>query len=464
MYRWFILALACPVGWAAELAQPPAQVQPNVLFIAVDDLRDWVGYYGRNLQTITPNLDRLASQGMAFTRAYCAAPSCNPSRAALMSGLRPSTSGVYNNDDDWRPGIPPSLTLVSAFRRAGYETLGAGKIYHDSYARRAEWEHYAPKGPADPLPKGQDRDGLGKLAPAPLDCGDDDLRDGRTANYAVQQLGQKHARPFFLSIGFHKPHLPWAVPRKYFELHPLADIQLPPFLADDLADVPPEGIAMAHQNNDHANILRTGRWREAVRGYLAAISYVDAMIGRVLDAYEKSPDRANTIIVLWSDHGWNLGEKEHWRKFALWEETTRSPLIWLVPGVTAPGSVCRQPVDLMSLFPTLMTLCGLPKPNHVEGTDIAPLLHDASTPWTQPALITWEYGNHAVRTAEWRYIRYARGGEELYNETADPNEWHNLAGEARYAELKKQLAASLPTQNNPEVPHQRGSDREDRDH
>lgn len=423
--------------------------RPNVLMIAVDDLNHWVGYLGRNPQTITPNIDRLASQGVRFSRSYCAAPVCNPSRAALLSGMRPATTGVYENNDDWRPGIAPELTLITTFRKAGYYTAGAGKIYHGGFDRKSEWEDYLADEGRNPHPKGDT--GVGGIKFAPLDCDDDDLNDAKIVNYGVEQLKRRHDRPFFLSIGLHKPHMPWNVPRKYYDMHPLETIQLPPTTENDLADVPPAGQKMALRSGDHAQILKSGRWKEAIQGYLAAVSYSDAMIGRLLDALEKSPYRDNTIVVLWGDHGWHLGEKEHWRKFALWEEATRAPLIWKVPGITKPNSLCERTVDFMTIYPTLCDLTGVPIPHHVERKSIRSLLSDPASAWNSPALTTYEFNNHAVRSEDWRYIRYNNGDEELYDEKNDPYEWKNLADRSDLKGKKEELGEVMPTQNKPNV-------------
>lgn len=438
------LLLFCLTGPLIQ-AQDPATKRPNVLFIAVDDLNHWVGYLGRNLQSNTPNLDRLAAMGTRFTRSYCASPSCNPSRAALMTGLRPSTSGIYDNDDDWRPVIPEEKTLPTTFRKAGYEVLGSGKIYHGGFDRKSEWSEYPAEKKNDPKPPGND--GVGGIKFAPLDCKDEDLSDWQIANYAIEQLSKKHDHPVFIACGLHKPHMPWNVPQKYYDLHPLDKIELPPHIDGDLTDVPPAGVRMAGPNGDHARMLASGRWKEAVQGYLAAVSYTDMNIGRLLDAYEKSPFRDNTIIVLWGDHGWHLGEKEHWRKFALWEESTRAPLLWVVPGLTKPGSVCERTVDFMSLYPTLCDLSGIPVPSHVEGKSIKALLQNPAAAWATPALTTYRFGNHSVRSEGWRYTRYENGDEELYDEAKDPLEHTNLAGDARHAEQKAQLAQWLPKVN-----------------
>jgi arylsulfatase A-like enzyme len=429
-----------------------AAERPNVLFIAVDDLNHWVGHLGRNKQAKTPNIDRLAKMGVTFTRAYCAAPVCNPSRAALMSGLRPSSTGVYDNGQDWKPVIPKGQTLTTQFLNAGYTVYGSGKIYHANAHRPGEWTDYfvGSKEKATPHPSAKN-DGVGGIKFRPL-TNDSKLSDEAIVDYGVKHLAAKHDKPFFLAVGLHKPHMPWNVPKKYYDLFPLDAIELPPTTRDDLKDVPQGGIRMAKPKGDHAAILESGRWKEAVQGYLAAIAYCDAQVGRLLDAYDASPHRDDTVIVFWGDHGWHLGEKEHWRKFALWEEAARMPYVWVAPGVTKPGGVCGRTVDLMSVYPTLCSLCGVETPRHVEGANLKPLLLDPTAAWDRPAVTTFHKDNHSVRTERWRYIHYAGGGEELYDHDADPYEWTNLAADPRYAELKKELRGKLPTVNKPELP------------
>lgn len=426
-----------------------APQRPNVLFIVIDDLNHWVGYLDRNPQTKTPNIDKLARSGVWFTRSYCAAPVCNPSRAALMSGLRPGATGVYENQNDWRTVIPEGLPLTTSFRKAGYYVAGAGKIYHEAYRRPSEWDDYLENAGRDPLPTGDT--GVGGIKFAPLDCGDEDLREWKIVNYGIEQLQKNHDKPFFLAVGLHKPHMPWNVPRKYYDMHPLNDINLPPYREDDLKDLPPEGLRMAKPDGDHALMIQSGRWKEAIQGYLAAISYCDAMVGRLLDAFHKSAYRDNTIVCFLSDHGWHLGEKQHWRKFALWEEATRAPFIWVVPGLTKANMRCDRAIDFMTIYPTLMDLCGLPIPSHVQGRSIRSLLANPASAWAEPAITTYRYMNHAVRTEGWRYIRYARGGEELYDETKDPYEWFNLAAKPDQQDQKSNLSKWLPKENKADI-------------
>ena len=342
--------------------------RPNVLFIAVDDLNHWVGYLGRNPQTITPNIDRLAARGVRFTHSYCLAPVCNPSRAALMSGLHPMRRACMTTRTNSPTVIAPELTLTTTFRKAGYYVAGAGKIYHEAFRRRGKWDDYLKRDGGEPQPAGDK--GVGGIRFAPLDCRDEDLRDWRIVDYGIEQLQKPHDRPFFLAVGVHKPHMPWFVPRKYYDMHPLDKIVLPVVGDNDLADVPPAGRRMADPQGDHRQMLESGRWKEAVQAYLAAVSFTDANLGRLFDALEQSAYRENTIIVFWGDHGWHLGEKEHWHKFTLWEEATRTTLIWVAPGLTKPGGVCERTVDFMTIYPTLADLAGIPTPAHVQGASI----------------------------------------------------------------------------------------------
>jgi arylsulfatase A-like enzyme len=360
-----------------------------------------------------------------------------------MSGMRPSTTGVYNNGQDFRPHVPREVTLNATFKKAGYNLYGCGKIYHGSYDRKDEWDDYL-KPSGDPKPKPGQNDGVGGIKFAPLDCKDEDLEDWKIADYAIQRLGQKHDKPFFISCGFHKPHMPWNVPQKYYDKFPLESIQLPPYQKDDLKDIPSAGVQMAKPNGDHKQIVESGRWKDAVQGYLAAINYLDMNVGRVVAALDKSAYKDNTIVVLWGDHGWHLGEKDHWRKFALWEEATRMPYIWIVPGMTKAGGVCNSPVDLMSVYPTLCELASIEKPGHVEGLSIKPLLANPAAEWKHVALTTHGYKNHGVRSDRWRYIRYEDGGEELYDHTKDEFEWTNLANEPALEKVKAEMQKALP--------------------
>ncbi len=441
--------------WALASFAPTAAAatQPNLLFIAIDDLNHWVGHLGRHPQTKTPNIDRLAKAGVTFTKAYCTAPACNPSRASLMSGLRPSTTGCYVNSQNWRPGISEDKLLNSHFLRAGYRVYGSGKIYHGAADRGGEWTDYflPPGGDLKLHPSAKD-DGVGGIKFGPLANRDEDLPDYHVATYCVQRLQEKHDKPFFLTAGFVKPHMPFSVPKKWFDLFPLESIQLPPHRADDLDDVPPAGRRMARPEGDHAQIVASGRWKEAVQAYLATIAFLDAQVGRVLDGLERSPHKDNTIVVLWSDHGWSLGEKSHWRKFALWEEPTRTVFVWKAPGVTPAGGVCDRPVDYTSIYPTVCALTGVRAPAHLDGRDISALLKNPRAAWDLPAITTHGFKNHTVRSEDWRYIRYENGDEELYHNAVDPLEYTNLANRPEHAARKTALAQWLPKTDAPNLP------------
>ncbi|MCC6389245.1 MAG: sulfatase [Bryobacterales bacterium] len=444
-------------------AQPNA-ARRNVLFIAVDDLNDWIGCLGGNPDSRTPNFDRLAARGVLFTKAYCAAPLCNPSRAALMTGLRPSTTGVYDNNQPFRrsPVSRDAVTLAQYFRAHGYRAMGSGKIFHDAFPDPASWDEFHPsldkqKLP-DPVPENLPANGIPNTAHfdwGPLQNPDAAMGDYKVVDYVASQLRKKQEKPFFLACGLFKPHLPWFVPAKYFDRYPAGALTLPSVKDDDLDDVPPIGVQMAKPNGDHGKVLEYHQWRKAVQAYLAAIAFADAQLGRVLDALDESEYRGNTTIVLWSDHGWHLGEKLHWRKFTLWEEATRNVLMMTVPGVTRPGERCNRPVSLMDIYPTLLETQGLPAKPGMEGVSLMPLLKNPSAAWEYPAVTTFRRNNHSVRGERFRYIRYSDGSEELYDHQDDDLEWHNLATDPRYAVVKRDLARRLPDVNAPDSPRSR---------
>jgi arylsulfatase A-like enzyme len=459
-FNWLIVFL---LAWCPLLAAPRASdaadaARPNVLFIAVDDLNDWVGCLGGHPQAKTPNIDALAARGVNFTRAYCASPVCNPSRTALMVGLRSSTTGVYSNGINRRDSqVAMSVTpLNTYFRQQGYYVAGAGKIYHGDGDQFGEWDDYAKARGGDLPATAGASGGVGGIRFAPVDAPDENMPDYHTVSYCIEQLQRKHDKPLFLACGLHKPHMAWNVPRKYYDLFPLSSIELPKVLETDLDDVPPAGVKMAKPDGDHADILASGRWKEAVQGYLAAGAFCDAMIGRLLKAFDESAYKNNTIIVFWGDHGWHLGEKQHWRKFTLWEEAARAPLFYVVPSVTKPGRQCERTVDFMSIYPTLCELCGLEIPKHNEGVSIVSLLKDPKAAWDRPALTTHGKDNHGIRTERWRYIRYADGGEELYDHDADPLEWKNLAKDPAQASVIAELRKHLPEKNVQDAPSKGG--------
>ena len=438
--------------------------RPNVLFIAVDDLRDWVGHLSGHPNAKTPNIDRLAKRGVSFTRAYCSAPLCNPSRISLLTGVAPSKSGVYGNGEKLRQKLPDAVTLMQHFRASGYSVRGAGKIFHGTSAYDMDsWDIFF-KSSGSKKHRIKRDSSLPKSAWVPwgaLACSDDEMLDGINAKWIITELKKPQEKPFFLAYGLTKPHLTWSVPQKYFDLHPLDGIKLPPTKKGDLDDIPAFGKKLAREvydpsgerdfavkpDGDHANVISNKQWGKAVQAYLATISFADAQIGRVLDALDRSGHPDNTIVVLWGDHGWHLGEKDHWRKHALWDVSTRTPLIFSAPRGVAEDKLCQRPVSLIDIYLTLIDLCGLPKRRGLDGQSLKPLLENPERKWERPAVITYGLNNHAVQTERWRYIRYRDGGQELYDHERDPNEWTNLASIPKYSPQKTKLAKWLPSTN-----------------
>jgi arylsulfatase A-like enzyme len=455
--------LALYLGFSFSAAA--ALDKPNVLFIAIDDLNDWIGKLEGHPQTLTPNIDRLADRGVLFGNAHCAAPACNPSRAALMTGVAPHRSGVYVNPQPWKPVLKDRVTLSQHFMLHGYRAMGSGKIYHGGYPDPESWDEYWPSQtrnrPGDPTPKEKSVSGLNMshFDWGPVDVGDADMGDTQVVDWVIQQLQKKRDQPLFLACGIFRPHLPWYVPRKYFDQFPVGDIQLPEHRDDDLDDVPAAGVKMANPSRDHAAVLQHNQWHAAVQGYLASISYTDGQVGRLIAALDASPYARNTVVILWTDHGWHLGEKKHWRKFALWEEATRTPLIFVAPkgtpglaSGTPAGVRVDKPVSLLDIYPTLVELCGLPPRDGLSGQSLVSLLANSAAPWDRPALTTHGRLNHALRSDRWRYIRYADGSEELYDHRNDPMEYTNLADQKKYESVKRDFAKWLPKENAQNAP------------
>ena len=467
-----LLLLATPALAAPAPAATPGATRPNVLFIAFDDLSDWIQPMDPTSPIAMPNLARLARQGVLFRRAYCAAPECNPSRTALLSGRRPTTSGVYANASDWKAAMPEAVMLPRYFRDHGYATAGAGKIYHHvdrHFHDEASFDDYLPfltdQLPAkkhNGLTRARSPEGVweplvGTFDWGPTVEGEAAMLDTRSADYAVRFLARPADRPFFLAVGFFRPHLPYFSPPRLLARYPAETMPLPPVQAGDLDDVPPGAHAlMARWARGFGGIQEapdaTATWREAVATYAAGATFADEQLGRVLNALEASPHRDNTIIVAWSDHGYHLGEKDHWTKFVLWEKANRVPLVIVAPGVARAGGVSDRPVSLVDLYPTLVELGGLPARPDLDGLSLVPLLRDPAAPRARPALMTEMPGNHAVRTDRWRYIRYADGGEELYDHAADPHEWTNLAGDPRYRDTLAEHRRWLPATEAPLAP------------
>lgn len=452
--------------WALSAGAIGAQPQkPNVLFIAIDDQNDWIGTFGGHPLAKTPNIDRLAQRGTAFLNAHIQSPLCNPCRASLMLGLRPSTTGIYGLAPWFRtvPSCKDRVTLPQHFKAHGYKTLNTGKIYHGRYGDPKEWvKEFDVWGP----PSGIGVKPPKKLIPPTpmgnhplIDWGcfphkDEDKQDYIITTWAVEQLKSlPKDQPFFLAVGYFLPHVPCYATQKWFDLYPDDDRLLPPIKENDRADTPrfswylhwylPEPrLKWVRENN---------QWRNLCRSYLACTSFVDAQIGRLLEALDASGLADNTVIVLWGDHGWHLGEKEITGKNTLWERSTRVPLIFAGPGVTQGGR-CNRPVELLDIYPTLVELCGLTPRNDLEGVSLLPQLRNPDAPRTRPAITTHNQGNHSVRSERWRYIRYADGTEELYDHQTDPNEWTNLANESRYNSILAEHRRWLPRLDAPPAP------------
>lgn len=443
---------------------------PNVLFIAVDDLNNYLGYLG-DPNAKTPNFDKLAQNGTVFTNAHCQAPLCGPSRASLLTGLRPSTTGIYGmiEDDSIKTEsklLKENVLLPEYFRQHGYLTYGVGKIFHDfapknvfevaggrfsgpkpnhSFGPKPEermaWEGYAEENP--------DKYGRTSTDWGAFPETDAEMPDDRNTKWAIEQL-KNHVSdtPFFIGVGYLRPHVPLHVPQKWFDLYPLDDLVLPPYLKDDFDDIPSiakNEVAYLPMMPSTEWAIKTGNWKKILQAYLACISFVDHQIGDLLTALESSPHASNTIVVLWSDHGYRIGEKGTFAKQALWEEATRSPMIFSGPDIPI-GKEIDTPVELLSIYPTLLELCGLPENTTNEGGSLTSLMQGGPSDGFT-ALTTYGYENHSIRSEDYRYIRYEDGSEELYDMRKDPNQFVNLAGDASYNAVKQAHKDKLPTES-----------------
>lgn len=441
---------------------------PNILMICIDDLNDWLGCANGHPNAKTPNIDRLAEQGVLFNNAHCQAPLCGPSRASLMTGLRPSTTGIYGMIDDNRIRSDNKATqnivfLPEYFKNNGYYTMGIGKIFHE----------HAPDGVLDesggrvpgfgPAPKERfvwsGNSGKEGYSGTGTDWGafpeaDSLMPDYRSAQWTIERLKRNYDRPFFLAVGFLRPHVPWYVPQKWFDLHPLENIQTPPYLENDRDDLPP----VASEIDDLPMMpttkwaMESGEWPKMVQAYLACISFVDFYVGEILNALENSPHAKNTIVVLWSDHGYRLGEKGTFAKHCLWERATKAPLIFAGPGIEK-GRVVNAPAEMLAIYPTLLELCNLKPYAENEGVSLAPVLRGETPSVQNYALTTYGWSNHGIRTERYRYIRYRDGSEELYDHSADPNEWYNLVPAGNVQNTLEELKEYLPPEDAPYAIH-----------
>ncbi len=457
LYLYLIILLGIGLFQIACEEKAKVEQKPNVLMISIDDLNDWVGCMGGHPSAITPNIDRLASQGVLFTNAHCQTALCGPSRASIMSGLRPSTTGVYGqiNDKDLRESSPllkDIQFLPEYFGNQGYKTMGVGKIFHQ----------HAPEGVFQ-ISGGRVR-GFGpkpengkyfhwKKKGTSTDWGafpdsDEKMPDYKTAEWAVERLQEDHADPFFLTVGFLRPHVPWYVPQKWFDMHPIEGVQLPPYNPNDKDDVPEIAIAIDEvppmPTTEWA--IESKQWENIVQGYLASTTFVDYYVGQVLEALDNSPYKDNTIVVLWSDHGYRLGEKGTFAKHSLYQEGTNVPLIVRMPD-GQQNKTSNLPVELLDLYPTLLDLCDLPANTKNEGESIRNLIEGKDMNHSNPAINTFGRNNHALVTEQYRYISYEDGSEELYDREVDPNEWDNIAEEQNMKEVKAIIKKQLPVEN-----------------
>jgi arylsulfatase A-like enzyme len=491
-YRNLFAPLALALLLCPSLAPRAAAAPPNVLFIAVDDLNDWIGCLGGHPQAHTPNIDRLAIRGVLFAHAHCAAPLCNPSRAAVFSGKQPFETGVFANDETNIRVIRPDLVLIPQhFKQAGYRTFGTGKLLHQT-SRGLFDEDFFPDqrwGPLDPkqveytadeqASKGTDNPRhvtqwknrtlvlpLNRMpsdrAPhsrsgesfdwGPFEADDAEMGDGQIAAWAAERLRRAHQQPFFIGVGFYRPHIPLFAPQRYFDLFARVDVQPPPVKDDDLDDLGDAARARAIEAETagaHTTVVKYQQWQAAVKAYLACVAFVDAQIGTLLEALDAGPNAKNTIIVLWGDHGWHLGEKQHWGKWTGWQRATHVPLIITTPADATSegyqvGAKCREPVSLIDLYPTLIQMCDLPPRDGLSGQSLVPLMRQPGKETGRVVISTFDRGNYSVMGSRWHYIRYANGSDELYDLAADPNEWTNLGQDQNYAATKQRLVQQLP--------------------
>lgn len=437
--------------WVALSGSTWADKPMNVLFLMVDDLNTWLlgdadRYAGK---VVAPNIRKLADSGVLFERTYTASPYCSPSRTALLSGVSPWKSGVYDNgvNTDKSPALEKATSFPMLFKQAGYYTASYGKVEHGWGASEAWDDRQNHK--RDPVPPGAPLSpaGGGENDWGPTHLKESEMNDTKYANRAIEQLEKKHDRPFFIACGLFHPHMPQYVPQKYLDLFPLDEIVLPELKKGDLDDLPPLAIKVLKSRGTVDKIIELGEHKKLVQGYLASTAFADAQMGRVLDALDKSPYRDNTIVVLMSDNGYHLGEKNHLQKATLWEEATHVNLMFRVPGLTKAGGVSERFVSLQDLYPTLTELCALKKPDYVDGKSLVPLLKNPNAEWQSTAISSIYDQFIAIRNEKYRYIRYSDEQEEFYDCSKDPHEWTNLINNPEYAAEIKKVRALVPTRS-----------------
>ena len=464
-----LISLVCLLITCIAGAKDPAsakatagQARPNVLMISIDDLNDWTGFLGGHPDALTPHMDKLAGQGRNFTNAHCTVPVCTSSRISVMSGLAATTHGSYEIGPPYQgiPALKGVPTLQRYFKDHGYTTMSGGKVLHHGFggSLSGDLDRVIGKGPW-PNPRMRPKEPLNRPAEWSKywDWGsypetNEEASDHLVAASAAEMLQEDFGKPFFMSVGFFRPHVPLYAPQEWFDLYDIDKIVLPDNPLSDLDDVPDhfKGINEISVTPTQTEILKAGKQRVLTRAYLASVSFVDHCVGVVLDALEKSPHADNTLVVLWSDHGFHLGEKQHWAKRVLWEESTRVPFLVAGPGIE-PGAACREAVSLLDIYPTLVELCGLPPNERLEGLSLSPQIKDPGASRKRPAIISSYYGNHAIRSRDWRLISYADGSMELYDHRSDPDEFTNLAKDPKHRSTRDELAAWLPKKAASEV-------------
>jgi arylsulfatase A-like enzyme len=450
-----IIALSIQFTASGHAAEPSGR--PNVLMICIDDLNDWVGFLHGHPQALTPHMDSLAKRGRVFANAHCAVPVCSASRASVMSGVAATTHGSYELGPRYEqlPALTDVPTMQRYFKDNGYYTLSGGKVLHHGFGGRLAGDIDRSLGrkrsprPRKPLSRPASWSGAWDWGAYPEN--DVEMADFQLAQNAARTLQQDFDKPFFMTVGFFRPHVPLFVPPKWFGLYKPDSFALPRNPKSDLDDLPKNflGINDYAVAPTHAEVIRHGKQRSLTHAYLASISFVDHCVGLVVDALKTSPHADNTIVVLWSDHGFHLGEKQHWAKRTLWEESTRVPLLFAGAGFK-PGNACPEPTSLIDIYPTLIELCGLPTNRHLEGLSLVPQLNDPTTPRERPAITSSYFGNHSIRSRDWRLVVYKDGAEELYDHRNDPDEFRNLAGDPAHNARRDQLARWLPKDAVPE--------------
>ena len=440
------------LGLSMAFADAEEVKKPNVLLIAIDDLNDWIGCMGGHPQAQTPHMDRLAARGVLFNNAHCQSPVCNPSRASMMTSLYPSTTGIYflTPDLSASPVAKKNTLLPTRFQNEGYHVTGAGKLFHGNHNQKHMPNYAGSFGGFGPYPKK-------KIGPFPekrvWDWGvfpekDEQMTDHKIAAWSIEQLAKQYDQPLFLAAGFYTPHVPQFAPQKWFDLYPMETLQLPKVIADDLKDISKYGVnitRLKHVAPTMDWVKEKKQWKLLVQSYLACISFTDHQVGKLLDALDASPHKDNTYIVLYTDHGFHQGEKERFAKRSLWEDSTRTPMIIVGPGIVK-GKVCSKPTQLLDIYPTLLELTGLKPDAKLEGNSLVPLLKNPQAEWPHMARTSFGPGNYAIVSEHYRYIHYNDGSEEFYDHSKDRHEWHNAVSNPEYTELIKTHKAQLPQQ------------------